>query len=107
MFRIPLGAKVRDVITGGEGIAVARTLWLAGCERVSYQPVLGDDYAKERKIPELVCVDEAQLELLDPGRTLALPGRAADPAPTAQPLPIPAPVRAGGGGRDDAAALRR
>jgi len=35
---IKLGSKVRDNITGFEGIAVARTEWLYGCVRILIEP---------------------------------------------------------------------
>lgn len=35
---VQLGDKVRDRVTGFEGIAVASTTWLNGCERVTVQP---------------------------------------------------------------------
>lgn len=33
-----LGSKVRHVITGFEGIAIAKNEWLNGCKRVCIQP---------------------------------------------------------------------
>ncbi len=49
---INLGDKVKDTITGYEGIAVARTCWLNGCVRISIQstklkdgiPVVNQDF---------------------------------------------------------------
>lgn len=35
---IKLGSKVKDTLTGFEGIAVARTEWLYGCTRISIEP---------------------------------------------------------------------
>jgi hypothetical protein len=35
---IKLGDKVRDTISGFEGIATGRTTWLHGCERIGVQP---------------------------------------------------------------------
>lgn len=35
---IVLGQVVQDKITGFCGVAVARTLWLNGCDRVTIQP---------------------------------------------------------------------
>ena len=35
---IELGNKVRDTVTGFTGIAVARTIWLYGCERIAIEP---------------------------------------------------------------------
>lgn len=44
MFEIGLGEKVKDSITGFEGVVVARAEYLNGC--VSYQ-VEGKDHEKE------------------------------------------------------------
>jgi hypothetical protein len=35
---IQLGSKVRDTLTGFEGIATARTEWLYGCSRIGIEP---------------------------------------------------------------------
>jgi hypothetical protein len=35
---VELGQRVKDTITGFEGIAIARTEWLYGCVRVTVQP---------------------------------------------------------------------
>lgn len=37
---IELGSKVKDKVTGFEGIATARTEWLTGCVRISVQPIV-------------------------------------------------------------------
>ena len=37
-FKLPLGAKVRDKITGFTGIVTARHEWLYGCLTYSVQP---------------------------------------------------------------------
>ena len=37
METVELGQKVRDRITGFEGVAVAKTEWLNGCWRISIQ----------------------------------------------------------------------
>jgi hypothetical protein len=37
-MEITLGSKVQDRITGLEGIAVCRSIWLNGCVRVTVQP---------------------------------------------------------------------
>ena len=56
---IKLGDKVRDNISGLEGIAVARTEWLHGCIRIAVQPE-----AKDNKVPDSVTFDEPQLKLV-------------------------------------------
>lgn len=57
-MKIELGDKVRDQVTGYEGIAVARTEWLHGCARITVQPANLD---KDGKPPETVTFDELQL----------------------------------------------
>jgi len=37
-MEVLLGEKVRDRITGLEGIAICRSVWLNGCVRVVVQP---------------------------------------------------------------------
>ncbi len=58
-----LGKRLRDRVTGFEGVAIGATIWLNGCERVVVQP--GVD--KDGKIPESVSVDGEQLEILGEG----------------------------------------
>lgn len=57
---IDLGDKVKDTVTGFTGIAIARTTWLHGCDRVTVQPPLG----KDGKHPDNVTFDEKQLVLV-------------------------------------------
>jgi hypothetical protein len=57
---ITLGSKVRDPITGFEGIVTARTEWLYGCVRVSVQaPEL-----KDGKPIEEQWFDETRVEMI-------------------------------------------
>ncbi len=39
MKEIQLGDKVKDRVTGFIGIAVARTKWITGCDRIGVQPI--------------------------------------------------------------------
>lgn len=58
---IRLGQKVRDKITGYEGIAVARAVFLFGCSRVLVQP----QETKEDGTPiEDYYIDEQRLEVI-------------------------------------------
>ncbi len=43
MSRIQLGDKVKDTVTGFTGIAIGRTTWLHGCDRVVVQPPVKKD----------------------------------------------------------------
>ena len=54
---IKLGKRVKDTITGFEGIVVGRTEWLYGCVRVSVQP----QTLHEGKPVEYQIFDEPQL----------------------------------------------
>ena len=57
---IELGDKVKDTVTGYTGIAIARTQWLQGCDRILVQaPAL-----KDSKIPDDRAFDEPQLAIL-------------------------------------------
>jgi hypothetical protein len=62
---ITLGDKVRDTITGFEGIAVCRLIYLQGCDRIAVQPPVD----KEGRCPEAGHFDEPQLEIVEPVKT--------------------------------------
>ena len=59
---IQLGSRVRDSITGADGIAVARTEYLYGCVRVGIEAESLDEKGKPR---DLVWIDEQRIELLE------------------------------------------
>lgn len=95
---VNLGDRVKDRISGFQGIAVARTEWLYGCVRITIQP---EKSAKDGKPLENNTFDEPQCEVLKAdavenrphwrAETIALapPRRAAgpQPAPTRQADP--------------------
>jgi hypothetical protein len=58
---INLGDKVKDKVSGFEGIAVARHSYLNGCDRISIQPVIKEDGT----LPEDETFDEPQLEVIE------------------------------------------
>lgn len=58
---IELGSKVKDKVTGFEGIAIGETRWLHGCLRYTVQP---QDRDKDGKIKESNSFDEPQLTVL-------------------------------------------
>ena len=60
---INLGDKVKDSVTGFIGIAVGRTTWLHGCDRITVQP---EGLNKEGKLFENQNFDEPQLEVVKP-----------------------------------------
>lgn len=55
---INLGDKVKDSITGFEGIAIAITDWLHGCRRITVQP---EKLTAEGNVRESQTFDEPQL----------------------------------------------
>jgi len=56
-----LGDKVKDVVTGLTGIAVAKTHYLQGCDRIAVQP----QELKDGKPVEASWFDEPQLEVVE------------------------------------------
>jgi hypothetical protein len=84
-WRVGLGDKVRDTITGMEGIVVARTDWLFGCKRICIQPIT----LHEDKPIDALTFDERQLTVLEAGAILGyepiLP--ATDGEPHVRPAP--------------------
>ncbi len=77
---VGLGQKVRDRITGFEGIVVARTEWMYGCIRITIQPRgLTDD----GKPIDSHTFDEPQLEVLADEVIYTIPSNKPDrPVPT-------------------------
>lgn len=63
MSRIKLGDKVRDKITGLEGIAVCKIIFINGCVQYSVQPKWDK---KTGTIPEDANIDEKSLEVISP-----------------------------------------
>lgn len=60
MIKIKLGDKVKDKVTGFEGIAIGLTTWLHGCRRVTIQP----QELKDGKPIEAISFDEPQIEIV-------------------------------------------
>ena len=61
---IKLGQEVKDRVTGFKGIAIGRTHYLQGCDRVLVQPKVGKD---EVTIPDATSFDEPDLVFVGPG----------------------------------------
>lgn len=59
--RVELGMKVRDRIHNIEGIVIARTEFLYGCNRIAVQPTVGED----GKTREPHWTDEPQVEVIE------------------------------------------
>lgn len=68
---IKLGDKVRDKITGLQGVAIARHDYLHGCTRWSLQPV----ELKDGKPVDCSTFDDPQLEVVEAGNVPAKTGR--------------------------------
>lgn len=86
---IELGDKVKDPVTGFVGIAVAKTTWLHGCNRISVQP---QDLNKDGAPRDAQVFDEMQLTII---KKAVIKSTNAYSAPKT------------GGPRDDKTALRR
>jgi hypothetical protein len=63
MPRFELGVKLRDKVSGFEGIAIARVEHLNGCTQYGISGKVGDD----GKMPESYYIDHTQLEQIDTG----------------------------------------
>lgn len=61
-MNIKLGSKVRDIITGFEGIATARVEYLNGCIQYCITPKSNDG-----KYPDHQYIDHQQIEVVDDG----------------------------------------
>lgn len=60
MFKIKLGATVKDKVTGFTGVVIGRTEWLSGCLRYEVQAKVD----KEGKYPSIQSIDEEVLQVL-------------------------------------------
>ena len=50
---INLGDKVKDIVSGYTGIAVCRTSYLEGCDRIAIQAKVGKDGKKRNSLEEV------------------------------------------------------
>lgn len=82
--KISLGDKARDTISGFEGIVVAITNWLNGCQRITIAP----QKIHDGKVIDSHTFDAEQVAVVTPAAPLAVaptggpsiaPTRAADP----------------------------
>lgn len=65
-MEIKLGNKVRDKVTGYEGVATARVEYLNGCVQFCVKPKVGSD----GKMPDPEYIDVQQLEVVSQGDTI-------------------------------------
>jgi hypothetical protein len=84
-MRIQLGMKVRDVVTGFEGIVTGYHSWMTGCDSVTVQPVVD----KDGKTPDGKGFDVIRLKIIN-----------ATPVKMLKEQPIPA-ARDNGGPHDE------
>ena len=87
MTKIELGDKVRDPISGFEGIAIGRTEWLYGCSRVGVKPM---QVNSDGKTVEPEWFDEPQLVLVSAGahRPAAIAVQASPGGPRRDPSQV-------------------
>jgi len=85
---VKLGEKVRDKITGLEGIATSRCEFLHGCVRIGVQP----QEVKDGKPAEVVYLDEPQLDVVGK-KTLVSSPTTGPGGPQNDPRPRPNPSR--------------
>ena len=64
-FKFDLGVKVRDRVSGIEGIVDMRAEYLNGCLRYSVQPKVSTE--NPEKMPGSFWIDEDQIEMIDSG----------------------------------------
>jgi hypothetical protein len=88
---IQLGDRVRDRITGFEGIVIGITDWLYQCRRPIVQP---STLTSDGKPTESMSFDEDQLDVLEAGAfVIKRPDRAVTAEATAE---VPVAVKTGG-----------
>ena len=72
-MKIKLGDKVRDIVSGLEGVAIARHTYLQGCDRISIQPRAD---VKAGTVPKSHSFDEPELEVIKPEKVKKKKGTA-------------------------------
>lgn len=83
-FKIELGARVKDRVTGYTGIVTCRSEWLYGCIRYSVQ----SQELRDGKPIESIGTDEDQLEVLEDPKPQKKTTRGG-PTPAASRAPDP------------------
>lgn len=59
--KIELGDEVRDIVSGFKGIAIGRTTWMFGCDRITVHP---QGITKEGKTFDTQSFDEPSLVVI-------------------------------------------
>ena len=76
---LKLGCIAKDKITGFEGVVIAVTEWLNGCQRITIQP----KEMKDGKIIDSHTFDAEQIEVVEP---IAEPQRVPHGGPSIPPM---------------------
>jgi hypothetical protein len=66
-FKFEMGAELKDVVTGFQGVVTARVEWLTGCNQYRLQP---QGLTADGKIKEADQFDENRVEQVSDGITL-------------------------------------
>lgn len=61
---VELGDKVRDIVTGAEGVVTGLTVWLTGCDTATVNP---QKFDKDGKVAENLHFDCNRLKILKKG----------------------------------------
>ena len=64
-MNVKLGDKVKDPVTGIEGIAWAFITYMHGCERVGIQQPAYKNEKGEMVVPDMYYVDDPQCEIIE------------------------------------------
>lgn len=81
-MKVELGDLVKDKVTGFKGVAMGRTTWLFGCDRISVQP---QGLTKDGKTYEVQSFDEPQLEIIKKAKTKDKPSNHTTGGPRSEP----------------------
>jgi len=83
---IELGDRVQDTVTKFKGIAMARAVWLYGCDRIAVHP---QELDKEGGIAEALWFDEPQLKIIKKNAVGSKSGGTKPEKKTGGPGPTP------------------
>ena len=89
---IELGQRVRDTVSGFQGICINRTEWLNGCVRIGIQP----EETRDGKALDSSVFDEEQVEVVDAATRHTDVRRRLAMTNTGEPSPLVASERTGG-----------
>lgn len=77
---VELGDKVRDVVTGIEGVTMGKASYLTGCDQFAVQPC----HYKDGKLSDSLWFDVLRLEVVQK-QAVKLPGKTAPATPAYRP----------------------